>query len=135
MKKPAALKVPPRHPTPNYRHGAFTTRRYPLTDEEKQEVDDLLALAHVLPADRAAAEEVVRLRSMVSRIDMILHSQRRPNSHLLAVRATLSGKLLSYLESFGLTPKSRAEWVARLAAGSLQERLAKRLEEIHGKGS
>jgi hypothetical protein len=111
---------------PNLQHGAFAKTRLPLTEAEEQEVEDLLSLPHTVPSDRAAAEEVVRLRSLIAGLDARIERRLRGNyepSKLIQLRSTLSGRLLTYLESFGLTPKSRATWTGAITPSESRERL------------
>ena len=51
-------------------HGLKSTRR--LSAEEEAEVEALLSLPHVAGPDRAAAEEIVRLRSLIAHVDAAL---------------------------------------------------------------
>lgn len=122
---------------PNFRHGAFAKIRLPLTEEEVEEVEGLLELRHTVPPDRAAAEEVVRLRSMIARLDSVImarleRTRGQDPTTLLSIRSSLSGRLLTYLEAFGLTPKSRADWARKLEAGSFEDRVRRRMEELEG---
>ena len=78
-----------------------------------------MGLAHVVPADRLAAEEVARLVYLIGRVDASLEPRslahpRGKSMALLGERRLLSQRLESWLAHFALTPRSRAEWVRAL---------------------
>ena len=114
-------------------HGVYSSRRE-LPAEAEALVEDLMALGHVVPADRLAAEEVARLVHLIGRVDAVLAERSLTNPGrgrartLLAERRLLSARLEGWLVHFGLTPKSRAEWVRTLAGPSLGERIREAVE-------
>jgi hypothetical protein len=125
---PAPMANPNGHPAslarpdqPNYAHGVYSSRRE-LPAEAEALVDDLMALGHVVPADRLAAEEVARLVYLIGRVDAALEGRvfTNPGSKAMALlgeRRLLSASLERWLGHFGLTPRSRAG-VGALSGGA-----------------
>ena len=60
-------------------HGLYSRRRLPLSKPELEEVEALLEMPHVIPPDCLAAEEIVRLRSLIKRIDRHLTDNQVEN--------------------------------------------------------
>ncbi len=95
----------------------------------------LMSLPHTVEADRLAAEECGRLAALLESIDADIaergaltgrgHAPRR----ILDVRARYSKELRAWLEAFGGTPQSRAEWRAMAEGASLADEIARRRRE------
>lgn len=112
-------------------HGAYGRRQ--LDPQAREIAAVLLAAEHTVPLDRFAAEEIGALVAQLDRIDAALadgrvESRGRPRG-LIALRGQLSTRLQAWLRDFGLTPRSRAEFVESLARGSLADEIRKRREE------
>jgi hypothetical protein len=113
-------------------HGVYSRRRFPLTAEEEEELEALLSLPHTSALDAAAAEEIVRLRSLIARVDQALAAppgleRRGRMRELVAIRARLSAQLAAWLDRFGLTPRARAEFARTLGTTSLAEEIQRRM--------
>lgn len=96
----------------------------------------LMDLPHTVEADRLAAEECGRLAVLLESIDDDIavrgaftgrgHAPRK----ILDVRARYSRELRAWLEAFGGTPASRAEWAKAMAEGAtLADEIARRRAE------
>jgi hypothetical protein len=117
------------------RHGLWSDR---VLEPRVQEVaDTLMELPHAIPIDRLAAEECARLIARIERIDADLdergHFGRSGARSLLQHRARLSKELRSWLEQFGATPKSRAQWARTMAMGGVAAEMQRRLAEMEGR--
>jgi hypothetical protein len=118
-------------------HGAYAKALPPAIRDRATEICELLmSLPHTVEADRLAAEECGRLAALLESIDADIaqhgavtgrgHAPRR----ILDVRARYSRELRAWLEAFGGTPASRAEWAKAMAEGaSLAEEIARRRRE------
>jgi hypothetical protein len=118
-------------------HGAYARATPPAIRERAEAITTLLmSLPHTVEADRLAAEECGRLAALLESIDADIaergavtgrgHAPRR----ILDVRARYSKELRSWLEAFGGTPASRAEWAKAMAEGaSLADEIARRRQE------
>jgi hypothetical protein len=114
-------------------HGLYSRRRLPLSKPELEEVEALLEMPHVIPPDCLAAEEIVRLRSLIKRIDRALTDNQVETPagearKLIDFRRKLSAELRAWLQDFGLTPRSRAEWAKAMSGASLGEEIRRRME-------
>jgi hypothetical protein len=81
-----------------------------------------------------AAEEIVRLRSLIKRIDRTLTDGQVENGVgqarvLIEYRRKLSGELRAWLQDFGLTPRSRADFAQAMAGAGLADQLRRLREE------
>ncbi len=115
-------------------HGLYSRRRLPLSKPEQEEIEALLEMPHVIPPDCLAAEEIVRLRSLIKRIDRALTDGRVETSagearKLIDFRRKLSGELRTWLQDFGMTPKSRADFAQAMAGAGLADQLRRIREE------
>jgi len=93
-------------------------------------------LPHTVDADRLAAEECGRLAALLESIDADIarHGAVTGRGHaprkILDVRARYSRELRAWLEAFGGTPASRAEWAKAMAEGaSLADEISRRRQE------
>ena len=123
-------------------HGAYAKATPPAIRERAEAITALLmGLPHTVEADRLAAEECGRLAALLESIDADIaqhgavtgrgHAPRR----ILDVRARYSKELRAWLEAFGGTPASRAEWAKAMAEGaSLADEIARRRREYAGRG-
>lgn len=121
-------------------HGAYARATPPAIRERAEAICELLmALPHTVEADRLAAEECGRLAALLESIDADIattgavtgrgHAPRK----ILDVRARYSRELRAWLEAFGGTPQSRAEWARAMAEGaSLADEIARRRREREG---
>ncbi len=121
-------------------HGAYASASPPAHRERAEQITALLmSLPHTIEADRLAAEECGRLAALLESIDADIaergavtgrgHAPRR----ILDVRARYSKELRTWLEAFGGTPASRAEWAKAMAEGaSLADEIARRRREQDG---
>ena len=115
-------------------HGLYSRRRLPLSRPELDEVEALLEMPHVIPPDCLAAEEIVRLRTLIKRIDRHLTDNQVENGagearRLIEYRRKLSGELRAWLQDFGMTPKSRADFAQAMAGAGLADQLQRIKEE------
>ena len=109
------------------RHGAFARSSRVLSERAQAVADELMDAPHVVPLDRAAAEEIGALVALVEGIDRDLESRgTRGRASLLDVRLRASGRLERWLAAFGATPASRAAWAESVARGGLAAEIAKR---------
>jgi len=118
-------------------HGAYAQATPPAIRERAREITALLmALPHTVPADQLAAEECDRLAALLESIDADIaergaltgrgHAPRK----ILDVRARYSRELRAWLEAFGGTPASRAEWARAMAEGvTLADEIQRRRAE------
>jgi hypothetical protein len=132
--------VPKRGPGRPPTHGAYARATPPAIGERAQEISALLMdLPHTVEADRLAAEECGRLAALLESIDgdIAKHGAVTGRGHaprrILDVRARFSRELRAWLEAFGGTPASRAEWAKAMAEGaSLAEEIERRRRERNG---
>ena len=92
-----------------------------------------MSLPHTVEADRLAAEECGRMAALLESIDdnIARHGAVTGRGHaprkILDVRRSYSRELRAWLQEFGGTPSSRAEWAKALATGaSLADEIARR---------
>ena len=115
-------------------HGLYSRRRLPLSRPELDEIEALLEMPHVIPPDCLAAEEIVRLRSLIKRIDRHLTDNQVENGmgearRIIEYRRKLSGELRAWLQDFGMTPKSRADFAQAMAGAGLADQLRRIREQ------
>lgn len=127
----AALIPAPAGNIRGWKHGAYSERF--LSPRVAEMVDELMAMPHVLDIDRASAEEIARLRANVERIDAALEEDGRVEGRggkpraLLEVRRRYSAQLESWYAQFGMTPRARFDFAARMSFG---ERVEERVRQI-----
>ena len=115
--------------TRSVRHGLYSESGRVLAPRAREIADALMELAHTVPVDRLAAEEIGALLARIEALDAEL-DKRGPGGRgaatLLDLRLRASGRLERWLREFGATPATRAEWAARLAGGGLAAEIARR---------
>jgi hypothetical protein len=126
----------PAHPGNQNRlvHGLYVDRPG-LSDHARELADALMTLEWATPLDRIAAEEIGSLLDLLGKIDAALANGRMENRKgqarsLLDIRGRLSTKLGWWLDRFGATPASRADWTAKLTRPSFAELVAQKKAEI-----
>jgi hypothetical protein len=117
------------------RHGLYSASGRLLAPRAEEIADALMQLAHTVPVDRIAAEEIGALLARIEALDAEL-DRRGPGGRgaatLLDLRLRASGRLERWLREFGATPATRADWAARLAHGGLAEEIRRRREQLRG---
>jgi hypothetical protein len=113
------------------KHGFYSARRE-LSPEAAEIAKAILELPHVAEADALAAREAAKLVVLIDRVDEqlaggLIGQKGRPRE-LLVIRDRLSGRLGQWLDRLGLSPASRASWVAALGRRTFAEELRERLE-------
>lgn len=115
-------------------HGLYAKGTAPQIQKRATEIASLLmSMPHTVEADRLAAEECGRLGALVEALDVNIaeygsvtgrgHAPRR----ILDVRSRYSRELRAWLQEFGGTPRSRAEWARAMVEGaSLADEIAAR---------
>ena len=119
---PASLEPYRGGNTHSVRHGVYSSSGRVLAPRAEQIADALMELAHTVPLDRLAAEEIGALLARIEALDTELDRRGpggRGSASLLDLRLRASGRLERWLREFGATPATRAEWAARLAGGGL----------------
>lgn len=129
----AALVPAPEGNTYALKHGAYSDAG--LSERAAEVLAEIMALEHVVPFDLPAARELARLTAMAERIDAALEDGRVENRKgqvraLLDQRRRLSAQLLNLYTEFGMTPKARADVVAKLRGSSLDAEIRRRLAEV-----
>ena len=117
------------------RHGLYSASGRLLAPRAEEIADALMQLAHTVPVDRIAAEEIGALLARIEALDAEL-DRRGPGGRgaatLLDLRLRASGRLERWLREFGATSATRAEWAARLGQGGLAEEIRRKRAELRG---
>ena len=120
------------------RHCVYSASGRLLAPRAEEIADALMELAHTVPVDRLAAEEIGALLARIEALDAEL-DRRGPGGRgaatLLDLRLRASGRLERWLREFGATPATRADWAARLAHGGLAEEIKRRAEQARERSS
>jgi len=132
MRLPSAS--PKRGPGRPVIHGAYAKATPPAIAARATEITALLmSLPHVVGADQLAAEECGRLGALIESLDVNIAERGAVTGRggaprrILDVRARYSKELRTWLEAFGGTPRSRAEWARAMVEGaSLADEIASR---------
>ncbi|MBA3364689.1 MAG: hypothetical protein H0U03_02730 [Actinobacteria bacterium] len=128
---PASLVPAPAGNVRAARHGIYSERlREPRAQEH---FDAILDLPWIGEADIIGARQVARLEALIEALsDEVFRvgvgskkAEKLIDMELRAIR-----RQAELLSRFGLDPKSRADWTAKLTSGTLGERIAARIAEI-----
>lgn len=124
------------HPgnTSRLMHGVYSGRVLGVRAAEV--TDALMTMPHTHPLDRLAAEEIGSIVAALEAIDRDIDRRGVPakaRSNLMEIKKGLTRELRSWLQEFGGTPRSRADWAAQLGRGSLADQVRKRLDAVDGR--
>jgi hypothetical protein len=120
------------------RHGVFSEDSRALAPRAREIADAILSSPTLSDIDAFAADEVGRLLALIEALDVEIEARgvtgRTGDARaVVKLRLSASSRLQSWLQTLGLTPRSRAELVSAAATGSLATELARRRRDDRGR--